>query len=78
MAGSKHRPCRNIPWQRTVGLEVDLVQQGFLQVGVYPSSPRLLDDYQQHLLMGTSKTANACESLRMGEHMILATDHIIP
>ena len=79
MAESNHWPCRNIPWKRTVGLAVDLVEQGFLQMGAYRPSPRLLDDYQHYSLMGTSQTANACEFSRMGEHTIPATgtDHII-
>jgi hypothetical protein len=76
MAKSNHWPYRIIPWQRTVGLAVDLVEQGFLQMGAYPPCPRL-DDHQQHSWMGTSKMANACECSRMGEHTIPATDHIV-
>jgi hypothetical protein len=41
-----HKPCCNNPWQRTVGVAVDHVQQGFPQMGAYPPSPCLLDEYQ--------------------------------
>ena len=37
-----HKPCRNIPWQRTVGLAV---QQGSLEMDAYRPSHHLLDDY---------------------------------
>jgi hypothetical protein len=73
MAKSDHWPYCIIPWQRTVGLAVDLVQQGFLHILPVPAYLTITGNIRQWELV----RRNACESSQTGEHTIPATDHIV-